>query len=88
VPDHLHLSPERLGEHAVAAADLSEELRAAVHGAPESPGSAGEAEDRVHAAVCRAARELAALAAGLAGAAAAGASADRAVARSFDGLQP
>ena len=81
MPRDLHLRPDRLGAHAVTAATLSEELRAALHAAPEvlSPD-----EERVHAAVRRAVRELAALGAALAGAAVGYEAADRVVAQSFD----
>jgi hypothetical protein len=88
VPHDLHLHPERLSAHAVAAAELSEDLRAALSGAPTSPGLMGDAEERVHVAVYRAVRELAELAAALAGAVAAAESADGTVARSLDGLRP
>jgi hypothetical protein len=87
VPHDLHLHPERLVAHAVTAAELSEDLRAALRGAPPPHGATGEAEEQVHAAVRRAVQELAALAAALAGAAAASSATDRAVARALDGLQ-
>ena len=81
MPRDMHLHPDRLGAHAVTAAALSEELRAALHAAPDvrSPD-----EERVHGAVRRAVRELAALGAALAGAAAGYEAADRVVAQSFD----
>ncbi|HYH32107.1 MAG TPA: hypothetical protein VD903_17175 [Pseudonocardia sp.] len=65
-PD-LHLHPERLRGHAAAAAGLSEELRAALHGAPvDDPG---EEPERLRNAVGLAVRELAELSAALSGAA-------------------
>jgi hypothetical protein len=86
MPHELHLHPDRLGAHAVTAAGLSEELRAALHGAPPEgfpPDPTAADEERVHAAVRRAVRDLAALGAALAGAAAEYSSADQDVARSF-----
>ena len=45
MPSELHLHPDRLLSHAAAAAALSEELRAALHGAPELDlGSAEQAQ--------------------------------------------
>jgi hypothetical protein len=85
MPHELHLHPDRLGAHAVTAAGLSEELRAALHAAPPDlpPDVTAVDGERVHAAVRRAVRELAALGTALAGAAAEYEAADRDVARSF-----
>jgi hypothetical protein len=75
---HLHLHPDRLRAHAVTAAGLADDIRAALHHAP--------GEDEVPAGVRRAIAELTALAAALAGVAAACEATDRAVARSFGEL--
>ncbi len=81
MPRDLHLHPDRLGAHAVTAAELSEELRALLHGGPAEARTPDE--ERVQAAVLRAVRELAALGAALAGAAAEHEAADRSVVQSF-----
>jgi hypothetical protein len=81
MPRDLHLHPDRLGAHAGTAAELAEELHAALRGAP--PDGWAPDEERVRAAVQRAVRELTALGAALAGAAAGHEAADRAVARSL-----
>lgn len=82
----VHLRPDRLRCHAVAAADLSDSLRAGVRapegGLPEDPSVAAEL-DRLRTAVRRAVRELDELAAALAAAAASAESADADAARGF-----
>ena len=78
----LHLRPDRLREHAAAAAGLADELGAAGRGAiPAEPEV-----DRLRAAVRRAAGELAELSVALSAAASAAERADRATARSLAAL--
>ena len=83
MPPDLHVHPDLLAAHAVTAAGLSEELRAALVVAPE-PGTGDE--ERVCAAVRRAVGALAELGAALAAVAAEHEAADRGAARGFEGL--
>ena len=82
MPPELRLHPDRIRSHAVTAAGLSEDLRAALRSAPGPVGGQALAaeHDRLGAAVLVAVRELAELSAALADAASAAASADDAVA--------
>jgi hypothetical protein len=88
----LRLHPDRLRSHAVTAAGLSEDLRAALRFGPGPVGGQALAaeHERLGAAVLVAVRELAGLSAALADAASAATSADDAVAgilrRIQDGL--
>jgi hypothetical protein len=78
----LRLHPDRLRSHAVTAAGLSEDLRAALRFAPGPVGGHALAaeHDRLSAAVLVGVRELAELSAALADAASGAASADETVA--------
>ena len=73
MPPELHLSPDRLHEHARSASGLADELHAALRGAPVGGGFEVE---RLLRAVGAAVSELAELSAVLRGAAAAGSAAD------------
>jgi hypothetical protein len=78
----LHLDPDRLRAHASAAAGMSEELRGALHEAPDGIVADTE-QERIRAVVGGAVRELADLSAALAGAADTAGSADAEVGRSL-----
>ncbi|TQM15377.1 hypothetical protein [Pseudonocardia kunmingensis] len=82
MPSELHLDPDRLHAHASAAAGMSEELRGALHGAPDAADTDTE-QERLRAVVGAAVRELAGLSAALAGAASAASSTDAEVGRSL-----
>jgi hypothetical protein len=85
MPPELHLDPDRLRDHASAAAGMSEELRGVLHEAPDAAGADTD-EERLRSAVGAAVRELASLSAALAGAAAAASATDAAVGRSLRGI--
>jgi hypothetical protein len=70
MPPELHLHPDRLLSHAATASGLSEDLRAALRGAPADRGPAAGEHERLLDAVGVAVRELAELSAALAAAAA------------------
>jgi hypothetical protein len=78
MPPELHLHPDRLLTHAVTAAGLSEELRAALHDPPVVDASLAAEHERLRVAVGAGVRELAELSAALSGAAAAATAADAA----------
>jgi hypothetical protein len=70
MPPELHMHPDRLLAHAATASGLSEDLRAALRGAPADHGPVAGEHERLLGAVGVAVRELAELSAALAAAAA------------------
>jgi len=76
MPPELHLHPDRLVAHGTAAFGLSDELHAALRGAPVDGGPFPDEQERLLGAVAAAVREFAELSAALSGAAAAAAVAE------------
>jgi hypothetical protein len=70
MPSELHMHPDRLLAHAATASGLSEELGAALRGAPTDRGPVWGEHERLLGAVGVAVRQLAELSAALAAAAA------------------
>jgi hypothetical protein len=83
MPPELHLHPDRLVAHGSAAWGLSEELYAALRGAPAAGGAFPDEQERLLGVVGAAMRELVELSAALGRAAAAATAADAEVGARF-----